>query len=83
MLSCKEVSLLLSRACDQDLAWRERLAVKLHLLYCRGCSRLGKQLQFLRTAGRRLAQTDTLPDGTILSDTARQRIRAALLHEEG
>jgi hypothetical protein len=78
MLSCKEVSLLLSKTCDQELAWRERLAVRLHLLYCRGCRQFGKHLQFLRAVGRRLAQSDTLPDGATLSVTARNRIRAAL-----
>jgi len=78
MLSCKEISLLLSKACDQDLAWRERLAVRLHLLYCRGCARLGQHLQFLRTAGRRLAQSDIQLGADKLSITARNRIRAAL-----
>ena len=78
MLSCKEVSLLLSKACDQKLAWRERLAVRLHLLYCRGCTQFEKHLQVLRTAGRRLAQPDILPDGAKLSASARNRIRAAL-----
>jgi hypothetical protein len=37
-----------------------------------------KHLQFLRAAGRRLAQSDTLPGGATLSVTARNRIRAAL-----
>lgn len=78
MLSCKEVSLLLSKACDRKLPWRERLAVRLHLLYCRGCARVERQLQFLRAAARRLARTGILPDGTKLSATARSRIRAAL-----
>ena len=81
MLSCKEVSLLLSKACDRKLAWRERLAVRLHLLYCRGCARVERQLQFLRIAGRRLAQPDSLPGGAALSATARNRIRAALRHD--
>ena len=79
MLSCKEVSLLLSKACDQKLPWRVRLAVRLHLLYCRGCTQFEKHLQVLRAAGRRLAGSDALPgDGAKLSDTARNRIRAAL-----
>jgi hypothetical protein len=78
MLSCKEVSLLLSKACDQELPWRVRLAVRLHLLYCRGCTQFEKHLQVLRAAGRRLAQSDTLPGGATLSVTARNRIRAAL-----
>jgi hypothetical protein len=78
MLSCKEVSLLLSRSCDQALPWRTRLAVRLHLLYCRGCAQLAQQLQFLRRAASRLAQPDFRPDGEKLSATARDRIRAAL-----
>ena len=78
MLSCKEVSLLLSKSCDQKLPWRVRLAVRLHLLYCRGCTQFGKHLQFLHAAGRRLAQSDTLAGGATLSVAARSRIRAAL-----
>jgi hypothetical protein len=78
MLSCKEVSLLLSKACDQDLPWRVRLAVRLHLLYCRGCARFGKQLQFLRAAARRFAQSDSQAGMATLSTMARNRIRAAL-----
>jgi hypothetical protein len=78
MLSCKEVSLLLSKSCGQELPWRTRLAIRLHLLYCRGCVRLERQLQFLRTAASRLAQPDSLPDGAKLSASARDRIRAAL-----
>jgi hypothetical protein len=78
MLSCKEVSLLLSMACDQDLRWSQRLAVRLHLLYCRGCAQFGKQLQFLRAAGRRLAESGVQAGTARLSTTARNRIRAAL-----
>jgi hypothetical protein len=78
MLSCKEVSLLLSKACDQDLPWRQRLAVRLHLLYCRGCVRFAKHLQLLRAAGRRLAQSDSQAGTATLSIMARNRIRAAL-----
>ena len=78
ILSCKEVSLLLSRSCDQRLTWRERLAVRLHLLYCQGCARLKQQLKFLRAAGQRLAQQEAMPDGPLLSHPARSRIRAAL-----
>lgn len=79
MLSCKEVSLLLSKACDQGLSWRLRLAVRLHLFYCQGCTQFGKHLEFLRVAGRRLAGSETLPgDRAKLSATARDRIRAAL-----
>ena len=76
MLSCKEVSLLMSKQCDARLTWAERLAVHAHLLYCRGCARVKDQLQFLRVASRRLA-TGTAT-GTGLSRDARDRIRARL-----
>jgi hypothetical protein len=81
MLSCKEVSLLLSRACDQRLSWRVRLAVRLHLLYCQGCTQFGKQLQFLRSAGQRFSdQLDIMPQQRLPED-ARRRIRATLDRE--
>lgn len=79
MLSCKEISLLLSRSCDQHLTWRERLAVRLHLLYCRGCARFEKQLRFLRAAARRFAESVGSAADIGLSEDARRRIRAALL----
>lgn len=72
MLSCKEVSVLLSRACDTRLSWRERLAVHLHLLYCAGCARLKQQLAFLQRVGQRL-RTES-PGETRLPEPARERI---------
>jgi hypothetical protein len=78
MLSCKEVSLLLSRSCDQRLSWRERLGVRLHLLYCEGCRRLARQLRFLSAAVRRFAASAGSAAGKGLSEDARRRIRAAL-----
>ena len=76
MLSCKEVSLLMSKQYDTRLMWSERLAVRVHLLYCRGCARLKDQLQFLRAASRRLAAGAAAGAG--LSRNARDRIRARL-----
>ncbi len=76
MLSCKEVSMLLSRACDTRLTWRERLAVRLHLFYCVGCARLRRQLMFLQRASR-LLRTEP-PGQTRLPEPARERIRRRL-----
>lgn len=78
MLSCKEVTLLLSRSSDQRLPWWERLAVRLHLLYCEGCARFEKQLRFLRAAARRFAESAGSVANKGLSEDARRRIRAAL-----
>lgn len=77
MLSCKEVSLLISQSYDARLTWRQRLAVRLHLLICEACSRFAKQMRFLRRAGR--AFNDRQQDGGGgLSPNARDRIRSSL-----
>lgn len=77
MLSCKQVSLLTSRSMDTALTRREQWAVRLHLLYCRGCQRFRDQAQFLRRAARR--SSESLSAGaTRLPAAARERIRAAL-----
>jgi hypothetical protein len=78
MLSCKDVSLLLSRACDERLPWRVRLAVRLHLLYCRGCARFRKQLEFLRVAAQRFSDRQDSVSRQRLPEAARQRILTAL-----
>lgn len=80
MLSCKEVSLLTSRSLDTTLTRREQLAVRLHLLYCRGCTRFRDQIEFLRRAARR--SSESLSAGALrLPDAARERIRTALRRE--
>ena len=53
MLSCKEVSILLSQARERRLGWRERFALRLHLRLCAGCVQFQKQLSFIRAAIRR------------------------------
>ena len=58
MLSCKEVSVLLSQSQDRQIGFREQLALKLHLMLCRGCTNFGKQLVFIRTAVRRFRDED-------------------------
>ena len=58
MLSCKEVSVLLSQAQERRLGWRERLGLKLHLMLCEGCTNFRKQLDFIRAAIRRYRDSD-------------------------
>ncbi|MDQ2917571.1 MAG: zf-HC2 domain-containing protein [Pseudomonadota bacterium] len=53
MLSCKEVSRLLSRGEDRRLALSERVKLRLHLLVCAACARFARQLAFMREALRR------------------------------
>ena len=56
MLSCKDVSHAVSESLDVKLPWRERLGVKTHLLMCKACQRMARQLELLRSAARRINQ---------------------------
>jgi hypothetical protein len=50
MLSCKQTALLLSQGQDRDLAFGERLALRVHLVICKGCRNVDAQFRFLRRA---------------------------------
>jgi len=51
-LNCKEASRLQSQAMDRDLRLPDRVALRLHLGICDACSRVTRQLEFLRRALR-------------------------------
>lgn len=50
MLSCKEVTALASAYVDEELPFRRRIAMKMHLAMCRHCRRFVFQFHRLRTA---------------------------------
>lgn len=54
MLNCKQNSELMSQALDRQVTLRENLAMRLHLMMCRGCRNYEKQLAFIRRAAREL-----------------------------
>ena len=58
MLTCKEVTRLVSQGEDRKLAFGERVALRLHLAICRGCRNMSAQLRFLHLAVRNLSQGD-------------------------
>lgn len=59
MKSCKSASFLMSKQLDTPLTTREKLALKVHLMMCRNCSRCNEQLQFLHsTCNLRYAEPD-------------------------
>ena len=55
MLSCRETTRLLSQGEDRELAFGERVALRVHLAICNGCRNVNAQFQFLRTALRKLS----------------------------
>jgi len=58
VLSCKQTTRLVSQGLDRELAFGERVALRLHLAICLGCRRAGSQMRFLRKAVRELAEID-------------------------
>jgi hypothetical protein len=53
LLTCKEVSVLLSEGQDRPLGPVERASLEAHLRLCQGCENFRKQIGFLRQALRR------------------------------
>ena len=74
MLSCKDVTHLVSQSQDRRLSWLERWSVRVHLMYCLGCRRFARHVEFLRQAMQRLVRER----GLTLSTSARARIRLKL-----
>ena len=67
---------------DTRLPWHQRLAVRIHLLYCVWCRRYAAQIQFLRKAAKGLVVAEPSSPSPGLSEQAkeqmRQRLEAAL-----
>lgn len=81
MLSCKDVTQLVSESLDGKLSLRRRLTVRLHLLMCKFCSRFRRQMLFLSRVARdeRLAEeTEPHRPGEGLSPDARSRLKQLL-----
>ena len=81
MLSCRDVTQLISESMDTSLPIGKRIGVRIHLLMCRFCARYERQLLLIRETLRRLVVTEDQPEeqaGEILSVEARERIRTSL-----
>lgn len=55
MMTCKEVSTLMSTGGLDGARWSVRLAVRLHLSMCRHCRAFKRQLEALTNAARAVA----------------------------
>ena len=79
MFHCKDVSQKVSQSMDVSLPYRQRMAVRIHLLMCRYCARFSRQLMMLRKMS---CHIDSDPSSTEaaskLSQEAKDRIKAIL-----
>ncbi|MDP1755729.1 MAG: zf-HC2 domain-containing protein [Methylotenera sp.] len=64
MLTCKQVSQLVSQSLDRPLSWSERVQLKLHVLMCNACRHFKHQLNQLDIAIQQL-KNETMLDQTI------------------
>ena len=54
MLTCKEATRLVSQGLDRRLGFAERVALRVHLAICDGCTAFSRQAAFIRKALREL-----------------------------
>jgi predicted anti-sigma-YlaC factor YlaD len=52
MLTCRQVSELVSQSQDRPLGWKERWRLRAHLAACKACRNFQKQMSFLHTSFR-------------------------------
>jgi len=79
MLSCREVSQLVSESMDHELSMSQNIEVKMHLFMCKFCSRFKKQVLSIRQACRDNA--DLIGEGAgpgALCPEAKERIKRLL-----
>lgn len=62
MLSCKEVSHLLSESQDRKLNLSEKMQLEMHLAICGGCRNFKEQMNFLRQACQRYVNARKHPE---------------------
>ena len=79
MLTCKEVSMLVSESLEHPLPLRQRMGVRFHLMMCSMCRTYRRQTLQLRAMFQAAAHRE--PDGHLPEEVAR-RIKQSLKNEE-
>ncbi len=69
---CKETSQLVTLLAVRPLSWKDRLAMRIHLIVCDNCARFARQMELIREWLR------TEEENGKLSDVARVRIGTKL-----
>lgn len=72
LINCKENSQLVTLLLDRPLSWKDRLAMRIHLIVCENCARFARQMRMIHEWIR------SEEGGGELSGLARARIAAKL-----
>lgn len=78
MLTCKETSGLISARYDRPLGTWERVSVSLHLLMCRYCRAVARQIAVIQKLVRLPGSDPSLASNACLSAEVRARMSATL-----
>lgn len=79
MLSCKEVTKLVSENLDRALPLWRRIGLRMHVAMCVGCSAYRRQIESLnKLVSDRYRKDGAAGNGNDLPDDARERIKESL-----
>ncbi len=79
MLSCKQISQLVSDSFERELGFWERAQLKLHVLMCKMCAGHKRDLEQLREMIKSKLNSDVDAEGSErLAPEARERIRKVI-----
>jgi predicted anti-sigma-YlaC factor YlaD len=73
MLSCKELVARSSAVLDGELSFRERMAVRRHLMLCRNCRRFIKQMKLTQAVLRDMPETQVAEVDDLAAHLAQKR----------
>lgn len=74
--SCREVTEMASQLLDEEeLPWRKRLSMRVHILTCRGCQNYLSHLKFMREV---FQKTEDKNLEITLSPEAKERMKKAV-----
>jgi hypothetical protein len=78
MLSCKQVSELVSQSLDRPLTRRQRIAVRLHLLVCIACARFKRQIVLIQAMIDQFVSETEQNEALTLSLSAKERMTSVI-----
>ncbi|GLZ87835.1 hypothetical protein Pres01_38860 [Metapseudomonas resinovorans] len=73
MLTCKELVARSSELLDGELSFRERMAVRRHLMLCRNCRRFIKQMRLTQAVVRLLPEIPAADVDDLAAHLAQKR----------
>lgn len=81
-ISCKSASRLISQSLDAPLKWQDRVALRVHLMICRHCTRFSQQLAKLRIAVSSMVRRVEDDTNVQLNPEVKVRIANAMKSDE-